>query len=127
LGKKEPVKEKSEVMPCQRCGVCCTSHQAFVTTADIERIIAYLGITLADWDRLYDDTRWQYSEYRLIKHTGGACVFLRFENGLATCAIHDVKPACCAAWQPGRDKKECREGMRVRKGHIRRPSSGIKT
>jgi Fe-S-cluster containining protein len=127
MGKRGPVKEKNEVMPCRRCGVCCTSHQAFVTTPDIERIIACLGITLADWDRLYDDTRWQYSEYRLIRHTGGACAFLRFENGLATCDIHAVKPACCAAWQPGPDRPECRDGMGVKKGRIRRHPSGIKT
>jgi Fe-S-cluster containining protein len=107
------VKEKRETsrMECRRCGVCCTKHQAFVTPADIDRIIKYLGITLKEWDELYDDTRWQYSEYRLIKHVNGACAFLRFDEGLATCLIHEVKPDCCAKWQAGPDKRECREGM----------------
>jgi Fe-S-cluster containining protein len=111
------VKEKKETprMECRRCGVCCTQHQAFVTPADIDRIIDYLGITLKDWDKLYDDSRWRYSEYRLIRHVNGACAFLRFDGGLATCLIHEVKPACCAKWQAGPDKKECREGMG--KGH----------
>jgi len=97
-------------MECRRCGVCCTTHQAFVTPADIDRIIDYLGITLEEWDELYDDPRWKYSEWRLIRQVNGACAFLKYENGLAACAIHAVKPECCAKWQPGLDKKECREG-----------------
>ena len=111
--KKGVAKAKAEAIPCRRCGVCCTSHQAFVTTEDTERITAYLGITREEWDRLYDDTRWRYSEWRLIRHEGGGCAFLRFEKGLAACAIHEVKPACCAAWQPGPERTECKEGMRM--------------
>ncbi len=109
------VKAKSETktMACRRCGVCCTRHQAFVTPEDIDRILAYLGITAEDWERLYDDPRWRYSEYRLIRHAGGKCVFLNYENGLATCAIHEVKPACCARWQASTDMPECREGIRT--------------
>ena len=103
---------KAEATECRRCGVCCTNHQAFVMPEDMERIVAYLGITTDDWDRLYDDSRWQYSEYRLIRHVSGACAFLRYDKGLATCEIHAVKPACCANWKPGPDRPECREGIR---------------
>ncbi len=115
MGKTKLPQEKAKVMACRRCGVCCTSHQAFVNPEDIERIIVYLGITLDDWDRLYDDPRWRYSEYRLIRHTGGRCAFLEFEKGLATCAIHAVKPACCTRWEPRPDRKECREGLGIRR------------
>ncbi len=107
-GETEPA---PPAMTCRRCGVCCTRHQAFVGPADIARITAYLGITRDDWDRLYDDPRWRYTEYRLIRHVGGACAFLRFEAGLAACAIHPVKPGCCAAWQADPAKNECREGL----------------
>jgi len=103
--------EKHEPMECRRCGVCCTRHQAFVTPEDIVRITTYLGITVQDWNRLYDDSRWQYSEYRLIRHVNGACAFLTYDNGLATCTIQEVKPACCADWKPGPDRVECKEGM----------------
>jgi Fe-S-cluster containining protein len=99
-----------EAMECRRCGVCCTRHQAFVNPEDVARITAYLGITMQEWDRRYDDPRWKYSEYRLIRHVDGACAFLMYDNGLAACAIHEVKPACCAAWEPGPDRAECREG-----------------
>lgn len=83
---------------------------------EIERIAAFLRITVGDWDRLYDDSRWQYSEYRLIRHIGGACAFLRYDKGVAACEIHAVKPACCAAWQPGRNRPECHEAMAMRRG-----------
>jgi Fe-S-cluster containining protein len=108
--KDKPAKA-AEAFECRRCGVCCTMHQAFVTTQDIERITAHLGLTLKEWDNLYDDSRWQYSEYRLIRHINGACAFLTFNEGLAACKVHSVKPACCERWQAGTDKRECREGM----------------
>jgi len=104
-------RSKEKPMECRRCGLCCTRHQAFVTPTDIDRIVQYLGITPEDWEELYDDPRWQHSEWRLIRHVNGACAFLRWEGGLSACAIHEVKPACCAKWQPGLDKKDCREGM----------------
>ncbi len=99
-------------MACRRCGVCCTRHQAHVRPEEIRRIIAFLGISLDDWDSLYDDPRWEYNDYRLVRQVDGACAFLKYDNGLATCAVYAVRPACCADWQPGAEKKECREGMR---------------
>lgn len=108
---KAKASKEPEIMECRRCGVCCTKHQAFVTPEDIDRITAYLRITLNDWEKLYDDRRWQYSEYRLIRHINGACAFLTFQEGLAACQIHAVKPACCAKWQAGAERAECREGM----------------
>jgi Fe-S-cluster containining protein len=103
--------KKSVIMECHRCGVCCTKHQAFVTPEDIERIVAYLGITPSDWEKLYDDPHWRFIDYRLIRHINGACAFLKFDEGLATCQVHAVKPACCARWRAGPDRAECREGM----------------
>lgn len=96
-------------MECLRCGTCCTMHQAFVTEEDIMPITAYLRITADEWERQYDDPRWRYSQYQLIRHVDGSCAFLRYEVGLATCAIQPVKPKCCLDWEPGPDRKECRE------------------
>lgn len=103
-------------MACRRCGVCCARHQAYVRPHEIQRIISFLGISMEDWNRLYDDPRWEYNDYRLIRHVNGACAFLKYERGLASCTIHKVRPICCADWQPGPDKKECWEGIRKRKG-----------
>jgi Fe-S-cluster containining protein len=99
-------------MECRRCGVCCTRHQAYVRPEDIKRIIAFLGITAEDWEKLYDDPRWEFNDYRLVRHVNGACAFLKYEKDLAVCTIHVVRPACCSEWQPSPEKKECREGMK---------------
>jgi Fe-S-cluster containining protein len=101
----------TETMECRRCGICCTIHQAFVVPEDIEHITSYLGITRDEWMREYDDPMWRYSQYNLIRHVGGACAFLRYEDGLATCTIQPVKPKCCRDWEPGPDRKECRAGL----------------
>jgi len=98
-------------MACRRCGVCCTRHQAYVRPEDVRRISAFLGITEADWYKKYNDPRWEYNDFRLIRHVDGACAFLKYEAGLASCSIYEVRPACCADWQPGPGKRECREGM----------------
>jgi Fe-S-cluster containining protein len=100
-------------MACRRCGVCCTRHQACVRPEELERIISFLGITPDDWANQYQDPRWEFSDFSLIRHTEGGCIFLRRERGLASCAIYPVRPACCAEWQPGRERKECREGMKI--------------
>jgi len=99
-------------MACRRCGVCCRRHQASVRPEEIRRIAAFLGITEEDWARLYDDPRWEYDNYRLIRHADGACAFLKWDKRMAACAIYTVRPACCADWQPGAEKRECKEGMK---------------
>ena len=105
-------------MECLRCGVCCTMHQAFVTGEDIERITSYLGITIEEWKRQYDDSRWQYSQYNLICHVNGACAFLTYEGYLAVCAIQEVKPKCCRDWEPDPARKECRKGIEKSKNKL---------
>jgi len=107
-------------MECLRCGTCCTRHQAFVTPEEIARITAWLGISRDEWMERYDDLRWRHSQYNLIRHVDGACAFLEFRDGLATCAIQPVKPACCSTWEPRPDKKECRTGLeKAKKNEVR--------
>ena len=78
-------------------------------------------MTVAAWEAAYLDSRWQYNDYYLVRHVNGACAFLAYENGLATCTVQPVKPDCCAAWQAGLDKKECRRGMGLAGG----PEDGV--
>jgi Fe-S-cluster containining protein len=103
-------------MDCLRCGVCCTIHQAFVKPDEVLRIMAFLSIGADEWELSYADPRWGFSDYSLIRHVGGACAFLTREGGIAACHIHQVKPACCAVWVPGPDRKECRQGMKAGRG-----------
>jgi len=106
-----PLAPSGQPIECRRCGVCCTMHQAFVRPHEIARIAAWLGMTAAQWEATYLDSRWQYNDYYLVRHVDNACAFLRFEDGLAACAVQPVKPDCCEAWQAGLDKKECQQGM----------------
>ena len=107
----DKLQENKELMECLRCGTCCTMHQAFVSVKDIERISAYLGIASGDWQREYDDPKWRYSRYNLIRHVNGACAFLTSDGGATACTIQQVKPKCCREWEPEPDRKECRQGL----------------
>ena len=106
-----PLAPSNEPMDCRRCGTCCTMHQAWVRPHEIERIAEFLGMSVEDWEESYLDSRWDFNDYRLIKHVEGACAFMAFEDGLAACVVQSVKPDCCEAWQAGLDKKECRTGL----------------
>jgi Fe-S-cluster containining protein len=106
-----PLAPSGQPLVCRRCGTCCTVHQAWVRPREIARLAAHLGMTADAWENEYLDSRWQYNDYYLIRHVNGACAFLAYEDGLATCTVQPVKPDCCAAWQAGLDKKECRAGM----------------
>ena len=106
-----PLAPSQQPVPCRRCGTCCTLHQAWVRPHEIARLAEFLGMTVEEWEAAYLDSRWQYNDYYLVRHMNGACTFLTWEDGLATCAVQPVKPDCCAAWQAGLDKKECRRGM----------------
>ncbi len=86
--------------------------QAFADPFEIERMAGYLGSTVDEWEDRYADPRWGFDVYRLVRHIEGAGAFLpRDEQGLAACIVHEVKPACCARWEAGHDKKECRAGL----------------
>ena len=106
-----PLAPSKQPMACRRCGTCCTLHQAWVRLHEIARIAAYQGLTTEQWEATYLDSRWQYNDYYLVQHVNGACAFLTYVDGFATCTVQPVKPDCCAAWQAGLDKKECRSGM----------------
>jgi Fe-S-cluster containining protein len=106
-----PLAASSQPIECRRCGTCCTLHQAFVRPHEIARLAAFLGMTAEAWEDAYLDSRWQYNDYYLVRHVDGACAFLDWEDGLATCTVQPAKPDCCAAWQAGLDKTECRRGM----------------
>jgi len=98
-------------MECLRCGNCCRQHPAFVSPDEIRRIIAYLGISMDDWQQRYAGEGPDYHNHFPVRQVNGACVFLRKSGDKYACAIQPAKPDCCTDWIPGLDKKECREGM----------------
>ena len=102
-----------EAIPCYRCGVCCQRWQPLVGRAEAERLAQFLGFStqafLVDYTRPYplDDEQHQLSE------RNGGCVFLRFEDGLATCAVHEARPQACRDWDASLARRECLEGLRA--------------
>lgn len=97
--------------PCHRCGVCCERWQPLLTPADAARLAAHLGLTPADFHRRFTAPYPFDDEQRLLQQEDGHCVFLRWAEGRAACAVHTARPGVCRAWAAGLDKKECVQGL----------------
>jgi len=104
----------SSAMECLRCGVCCSKHQAILNDEELGKIADFLAVSPADFISEFTDVRWKSSMNYLIRHNENGCVFLTYDNDVAACTIHPVRPACCRDWIPGPERKECREGMERR-------------
>ena len=106
---------------CQRGCTNCCSQKGFVylTESDLTRIAQFIGMTPAEFERVYVYRTKHLLRLRMPRHT--TCHFLG-ENG---CSIHSVKPTQCrifpfwpelvdekrewrktAAWCPGIGKGE---------------------
>ncbi len=70
-----------------------------------------MGITYPTFRKKYLQ-KYPMKDGYLIRHEHGACIFLKFEDGLAGCVIHQFKPEACRNWKAGLEKPECREGLR---------------
>ena len=76
---------------CRTCANCCRSQHPTFSRPEVQRIAAYLGITVEELRRRYltsDADSGKYITREL------PCPFL--ENNL--CAIYEVRPAVCAGY-----------------------------
>ncbi len=103
-----------EEMSCQRCGVCCTKWQPPLDKAEAKAIARVLKVSLANFLQDYSERYPLKTDKYLLRQKDGACVFLRFINGLATCDIYEYKPETCRNWKPSLERSECQEGLRKR-------------
>lgn len=105
-----------EAIPCFRCGVCCRRWQPLLGPTEAKRLAAFLGLTLESFLSQYarpyplDDER-----HQLLERDGG-CIFLRFEEGLAGCAVHEARPQACRDWDASLARRECLDGLRAPAG-----------
>lgn len=77
---------------CQRCGNCCRAPgDVRVSSAEIGRIAAHLGIATDEFISRYTRLRADRAGLSLEDHPDGACVFLEGN----TCSIQAVKPVQC--------------------------------
>lgn len=100
-----------DAIPCFRCGVCCERWQPLVTRQEAERIASYLGLPTQEFLERYARPYPLQEDTHILRNNGQACVFLRYDDGLATCTIHEVRPQPCRDWQASLSRKECREGL----------------
>ncbi|MFH1998642.1 MAG: YkgJ family cysteine cluster protein [Planctomycetota bacterium] len=78
---------------CRRCGNCCrVSGYVHLREAEIERIAAYLNLSVREFNDRFTcltDTRAGLS---LVERPDHSCIFLEAD---ATCRIQAVKPEQC--------------------------------
>ena len=80
-----------------------------------------MSISLSTFIRRYTQKYpFKRGEY-LLKHDQQGCIFLKYENGLAACEIHDVEPEACRNWMPSLSHSECRQGLSRRGGKLLLP------
>ncbi|MCK4341249.1 MAG: YkgJ family cysteine cluster protein [Phycisphaerae bacterium] len=84
---------------CTRCGNCCSGASGFVWVGptEIERIAAYLGLSVEAFHRKHlRRAGWGRS---LLEKPNGDCEFLeRRPDGTTGCLIHPVRPIQCRTW-----------------------------
>ena len=80
---------------CQRCGNCCRwQGEVPLTDSEVERIAAFLGLSVYDFVATYTDLRVNRAGLTLVEKENGECTFL---DGI-DCTIQPVKPSQCAGF-----------------------------
>jgi len=111
LGGKEITITEQTPIPCFRCGVCCASYQAPLTSEDIDNIASALGISRSKCISSYA-LKVPIKEGYLLKRTEKGCIFLAWDaDGKARCTIYPSRPKACREWTPSLSKPECLEGL----------------
>ena len=106
------------VIPCFRCGTCCSRHQVRMTLEEAQSIANVLGLAWYDFVDQYIDPSWPGTKSILLRHDDGACVFLEHidSSGMTSCAIHSFKPIDCQSCAPSLYHRDCRDGLARRWG-----------
>ena len=100
------------LIPCHRCGVCCQRWQPLVTTAERERLAAFLALSPDDVTAAFTTAYPFDDDARLLRHENGGCVFLRWEeDGRSACAVHPARPDACREWTASLARRECVDGF----------------
>jgi hypothetical protein len=103
----------SASVPCFRCGVCCAKYDVRVTLTEAQDIADELCCPWEEWLERYTNHSWPGSESFLLRHSGGACVFLEHVGGsnITRCIIQPFKPLACREWNSSLYHRDCQEGL----------------
>ncbi len=79
---------------CQRCGNCCRwPGHVKLTPEDVERLAAFLLLSVPEFTRQYTGLHPQRTCLILKTRENGECIFL---EGLNTCLVNAAKPQQCS-------------------------------
>ncbi len=106
-----------DIIPCLRCGICCTRWQPEVDTEEANIIAQGLGISGKEFHRDYIEESPKKLGLCLLRRNEKGCIFLLYEGEKANCVIHSFRPAACRDWIPSMSRSECREGLKKRKSN----------
>ena len=83
---------------CTLCGNCCSGEPGYVwaTKEEVAAIAKFLGRNDGKLDEKH--LRRVGLHYSLTEKPDGDCIFLKRENGKATCPIYPVRPLQCRTW-----------------------------
>ena len=91
--------EAFSIIDCLQCANCCKTVSPTLTTEDIARIAAHLGMDAASFGMEYLT---ESEDRGLMEPKSLPCPFLGTDN---RCTIYEVRPASCAEY-PHTDKPE---------------------
>ncbi|MDP2920538.1 MAG: YkgJ family cysteine cluster protein [Dehalococcoidia bacterium] len=105
--------EGKTMLPCFRCGVCCSGYHVQMSLEEARRLAERLGVGWLDFMDDYLDERWPGEDTRVLRQSAGRCIFLDqpADSVFGLCRVHEFKPSSCRAWMSGPDRKECRQGL----------------
>ena len=104
--------DSRDVIPCLRCGICCTRWQPQLDLEELGPIARHLGLSTEELKRAYLVERAERFGLLLLVQEEGRCVFLRYSGDEAECAINAFKPIACRKWTPSLSRPECQEGLK---------------
>lgn len=88
---------------CQKCGVCCTSHEGYeyvyLSSADIKALSKQLNLTERKFLKRHTA---KDGPYRILKWTKEECNFLTDKG----CTVYPARPMQCRTWPFWRENLE---------------------
>lgn len=101
------------IIPCFRCGVCCTGRQVHLDLMEARRICDGLGLNWYVFLSNYIDQKWSGNDSYLLRQQDGACIFLKNTDipYCKVCIVHMFKPSACRDWSSSLYRRECQQGL----------------
>jgi hypothetical protein len=101
---------RPDVIPCFRCGECCTYLLVKLSPHDMHVLTHGLGVSNKElWRRYVRRTLIG----PVLRQAGDRCIFLKQDGAPPStgCSIYEIRPEVCRGWAPGLSCPECLRGL----------------